>query len=99
MEKISYADLQINGFMGVDFSAPDLTGDQFLKTAEHIFASGTALFLPTIVTSSKEVYLRNLGIMRQAAESHGLLKQIPGAHLEGPFISPKPGAVGAHIPE
>lgn len=99
MEKIPCADLQINGFMGVDFAAPDLTGDQFLKTAEHIFESGTVLFLPTIVTSSKEVYLRNLGIMRQAAESHGLLKQIPGAHLEGPFISPKPGAVGAHIPE
>lgn len=99
MSGIRYADLQINGFMGVDFSAPDLTEDQFLKTADHIFASGTYLFLPTIVTSSKEVYLRNLGIMYRAAEQHGLLNQIPGTHLEGPFISPKPGAVGAHIPE
>ena len=99
MDKNPYADLQINGFMGVDFSAPDLTEDQFLKTAEHIFESGTSLFLPTLVTSSREVYLRNLGIMHQAAETHGLLEQIPGAHLEGPFISPKPGAVGAHIPE
>ena len=96
---IRYADLQINGYMGVDFSAPDLTEDQFLKTADHIFESGTYLFLPTIVTSSREVYLRNLGIMYNAAEKRGLLKQIPGAHLEGPFISPKPGAVGAHIPE
>lgn len=94
-----YVDLQINGYMGVDFSDPQLTADQFLATADHIFKSGTALFLPTIVTSSKEVYRRNLGIMRKAAESHGLLKNIPGAHLEGPFISSKPGAVGAHIPE
>ena len=95
----SYVDLQINGYMGVDFSDPALTEDQFLTTADHIFKSGTSLFLPTIVTSSKEVYLRNLGIMYRAAESHGLLKNIPGTHLEGPFISPKPGAVGAHRPE
>ena len=95
----AYVDLQINGYMGVDFSDPALTEDQFLTTADHIFKSGTSLFLPTIVTSSKEVYLRNLGIMYHAAESHGLLKNIPGTHLEGPFISPKPGAVGAHRPE
>lgn len=93
-----YVDLQINGYMGVDFADPALTADQFLATADHIFKSGTGLFLPTIVTSSTEVYLRNLGIMYKAAESHGLLKNIPGAHLEGPFISDKPGAVGAHIP-
>ena len=99
MENIKYADLQINGFMGVDFAAPDLTEDQFIRTAEHIFNSGTYLFLPTIVTSSKEVYLRNLAIMQKAAEKHGWLDRIPGAHLEGPFISPEPGAVGAHIPE
>ena len=41
MDNNPYADLQINGFMGVDFSAPDLTEDQFLKTAEHIFELGT----------------------------------------------------------
>ena len=93
-----YVDLQINGYMGVDFSDPALTADQFLATSDHIFKSGTGLFLPTIVTSSTEVYLRNLGIMYKAAESHGLLKNIPGAHLEGPFISDKPGAVGAHRP-
>ena len=99
MKDIKYADLQINGFMGVDFAAPDLTEEQFLRTAEYIFNSGTYLFLPTIVTSSKDVYLRNLSIMQRAAETHGWLDRIPGAHLEGPFISPKPGAVGAHIPE
>lgn len=95
----SYVDLQINGYMGVDFSDPALTEDRFLYAAEAIFRSGTALFLPTLVTSAKEVYLRNLGIMRRAAESRGLLKNIPGVHMEGPFISGRPGAVGAHIPE
>ena len=42
--------------------------------------------------------MRNPALIRHAAESHGLLKHIPGLHLEGPFISPKPGAVGAHRP-
>ena len=63
MSTKQYVDLQINGYMGVDFADPQLTADQFLATADHIFKSGTGLFLPTIVTSSKEVYLRNLGIM------------------------------------
>ncbi|MBQ7206573.1 MAG: N-acetylglucosamine-6-phosphate deacetylase [Lentisphaeria bacterium] len=93
-----YVDLQINGYKGIDFSDPALTEDQFLTTAEHILNSGTALFLPTIVTSPREVYMRNPALIRHAAESHGLLKHIPGLHLEGPFISPKPGAVGAHRP-
>ena len=79
MKDIKYADLQINGFMGVDFAAPDLTEEQFLRTAEYIFNSGTYLFLPTIVTSSKDVYLRNLSIMQRAAETHGWLDRIPGA--------------------
>ena len=99
MTDIKYTDLQINGYMGVDFSAPDLTEEQFIRSAEYIFDSGTWLFLPTIVTSSKDVYLRNLKIMRHAAETHGWLDRIPGVHLEGPFISPEPGAVGAHNPE
>ena len=99
MSSIRYADLQINGFMGVDFSSPELTEDQFLRTAEHIFDSGTWLFLPTLVTSRLEVYFRNLEVMRRSAEKHGLLDRIPGVHLEGPFVSPEPGAIGAHVPE
>lgn len=99
MSDIRYADLQINGFMGVDFSSPELSEDEFLRTAEHIFDSGTYVFLPTLVTSPREVYIRNLTLMHDAAERRGLLERIPGVHLEGPFISPRPGAVGAHVPE
>ena len=51
------------------------------------------------MTSPKEVYLRNLAVIRSACEKRGLLKQVPGVHLEGPFISNQPGAVGAHRPQ
>ncbi|MBO5724370.1 MAG: hypothetical protein J6S58_06020 [Lentisphaeria bacterium] len=93
-----FVDLQINGNMGVDFSDPSLTEDMFMKAADRIFETGTSLFLPTIVTSPKEVYLRNLAVIRSACEKHNILPQVPGVHLEGPFISNKPGAVGAHPP-
>ncbi len=98
MSDIRYADLQVNGSVGVDFSSPELTEDQFLRAAEHIFSTGTYLFLPTLVTSQKEVYFRNLALMRQAVARHGLSERIPGVHLEGPFVSPQPGAIGAHEP-
>ena len=99
MMENGFVDLQINGHYGVDFSDPALTDDMFMTAADHIFASGTEIFLPTIVTSPKEVYLRNLAVIRNACEKRGLLRQVPGVHLEGPFISPVPGAVGAHRPE
>ena len=99
MRENGFVDLQINGNFGVDFSDPALTDDMFMTAAEHIFASGTEIFLPTIVTSPKEVYLRNLAVIRNACEKRGLLPQVPGVHLEGPFISNQPGAVGAHRPE
>ena len=99
MRESGFVDLQINGNLGIDFSDPALTEDRFMVAAEHILAGGTEIFLPTIVTSPKEVYLRNLAVIRNACEKRGLLKQVPGVHLEGPFISNQPGAVGAHRPQ
>ncbi len=93
-----WVDIQVNGQIGTDFSDPNLTAEKFLESAKHILDSGTFLFLPTIVTSPYEVYRRNIGIIRDAVDRAGLRKHIPGVHLEGPFISDKPGAVGAHNP-
>ena len=50
-----YVDIQINGYHNVDFSDPELTESDFLRTAERIFESGTYLFLPTVITGSEEV--------------------------------------------
>lgn len=91
-------DLQLNGAFGLDFSDPEMTADGFLRCAEQILGKGVTRFLPTVITSPVELYRRNLPVMLRAIEKAGLTYEIPGFHLEGPFISPEPGAVGAHDP-
>lgn len=93
-----FFDLQVNGFAGVDFSSPSLTPESARRACEELIRRGTTAFLPTIITSSPELYARNLPILAELARESGLKKHIPGLHAEGPFISSEPGAVGAHRP-
>ena len=99
MAATGYVDLQVNGFRGVDFSSPELTVENFRRAAEGMLQTGTELFLPTLVTSPMERYRRNCDIIRTAVEREGWQRQIPGVHLEGPFLTPEPGAIGCHNPE
>ena len=98
MKNPGWIDLQVNGHCGVDYSAAGLTAEKFIKSAEELLASGTDIFLPTIITGELEKNCRNAELILSAAEKYGLQKHIPGIHFEGPFISPVPGAVGAHDP-
>ncbi len=99
MRDSGWVDLQINGCVGVDFSGPELTKAEFLRAAGYVFGSGTAVFLPTLITSTPERYRRNLRLIREVVDESGLRQRIPGVHLEGPFLSGEPGAIGAHNPE
>jgi N-acetylglucosamine-6-phosphate deacetylase len=94
-----FIDLQINGYKGVDFSSEKLTRENFCYACQEILKAGTAAFLPTLITSSKDVYKKNLPIISSVIESGRFANRILGIHLEGPFISSEPGAVGAHSPE
>jgi N-acetylglucosamine-6-phosphate deacetylase len=92
-------DLQVNGYMGVDFSSPRLTESDFIYACQKMIKHGVMAFLPTIITSSEKLYERNLPIISRASEKPELRKHILGIHAEGPFISARPGAVGAHNPK
>jgi len=96
--KNAWVDLQLNGQIGIDFSSPSLSADDFMRAAEAVFASGTAVFLPTVITSEMELYRRNLPLIVKTAERAGLLSEIPGLHLEGPFLEPEAGYIGCHNP-
>ena len=90
-------DLQVNGAFGVDYNAPDLTADDFLRSAEKVLAAGVTRFLPTIITSSMIQYARVLPLLSEAIARAGLGHEIPGLHLEGPFFATE-ASIGAHNP-
>ena len=93
-----FVDLQVNGYKGVDFSSPDLTEEKLIYACHELFKAGTAAFLTTMITSSKEIYQKNLSLITKVIESREFSGRVLGVHLEGPFISTEPGAVGAHNP-
>ena len=94
-----FVDLQVNGFLGVDFSGPELTAADFRMACREVLSRGTAAFLPTIVTSPVEVLCRNLELVAETAGEAEFQGRLLGIHLEGPFISREPGGVGAHNAE
>ena len=93
-----FVDLQVNGYKGVDFSSPELSTQDFTSACQQLLDHGTAAFLPTIITSSLETYERNLPLMAQVMATDAFNNRLLGFHIEGPFISSQPGAVGAHNP-
>ena len=94
-----FVDLQVNGFLGVDFSSEALTEEAFLHAGHALIACGTAAFLPTLITCTEARLHRNLTLIVKALDTDTTLaRHVPGIHLEGPFISKEPGAVGAHNP-
>ena len=98
--KAEWVDLQINGYGGVDFNSPGLTVEQVIAVTERLDKDGTVGYLPTIVTGSPDMAFDNLRVIAEARrQSARCERNILGVHLEGPFISSEPGAVGAHAVE
>ena len=91
-----FVDLQVNGFKGVDFSSPDLTEEKFIQTCRMLLNNGTTSFLPTIVTSTEDVYRKNLSMMAKIIDIPEFTGCLPGIHVEGPFFSTEPGTYGVH---
>lgn len=99
MKEAKWIDLQVNGFAGVDFNAPDVTAGQVSAATRALAAAGTAGYCPTLITGAPDKVERNLRVIDEACRRDPECgRRILGVHLEGPFISPEPGAVGAHDP-
>ena len=90
-------DMQINGYMGVDFSGPDLTVEGIEKATEALWEAGVTSYFPTVITSDIERLKKNFAILAKARENPKIQQSIPGFHLEGPYISPIQGFRGAHL--
>jgi N-acetylglucosamine-6-phosphate deacetylase len=92
-----FLDIQVNGYMGSDYSLEDLSEEQIAKIIFHLNRSGTTQHVPTIITTPHERILRNLKIITKGIQgSKDIACAISGIHIEGPFISPADGPRGAH---
>jgi len=91
-----YIDLQVNGYLGIDFSEPGLTLDGIRTVTEELYKRGTLAYCPTLISSPPETYERNLPVLAKAFKDPAIAPRLLGIHIEGPFISPVPGARGAH---
>jgi N-acetylglucosamine-6-phosphate deacetylase len=83
-----FIDLQVNGFAGVDLMAADRDG--YARVGEALLEAGTTAFQPTFVTAPEEALLAAL----HAMPAGGVGPRVLGAHVEGPFLSPK--RLGVH---
>lgn len=90
-------DIQINGYVGVDFSGPDLTVEGVKKATKALWKAGVTSYFPTIITSDIERIKKNFAILAEAKKDLEIGRSIPGFHLEGPYISPIAGFRGAHL--
>ena len=83
-----FVDLQVNGFAGVDFFSADAEG--YRRAGKALLECGVTAYQPTFITSPEEELVRALA----EVPVNGAAPRVIGAHLEGPFISPK--RLGTH---
>ena len=91
-----WIDLQVNGFLGVDFNDPKCTMEQIARSIRGMFATGVTRFYPTVITGSPGDMLDALRNLACAKDTLREGAAIDGFHVEGPHISPEDGPRGAH---
>lgn len=92
-------DLQVNGFKGVDFQRDDISPAELCLAAMGLRQTGCSSFLATLITAPFQTILHRLRHLKALRASDPFLREmIAGWHVEGPFLSDKPGYHGAHDP-
>lgn len=93
-------DLQVNGYAGTDFNRDDLTAEALHHACVCLREDGCDSILATFITDHVETLVRRMSTLVRLREQDALAKSvIAGIHIEGPFINPEKGYVGAHPPQ
>lgn len=90
-----FIDVHIHGAAGYD--TMDGTFKAINEIAKAIAKHGTTSFTPTTMTVASEDILQSMKVIKEAKLNGTDGANVLGAHLEGPFISPK--AIGAQNPK
>lgn len=94
---MTFVDLQVNGYAGVDFNHDGLTADDLRRACERLEADGVAACLATIITDDLDAMCRRLAVLTSLREGDPAVKRtIAGVHIEGPFLNEADGFRGAH---
>ena len=89
-----FIDVHIHGAGGHD--TMDGTFEAINEISKTIVKHGTTAFTPTTMTVSVDDIRKSMKVIKEAKENGTDGAIVLGAHLEGPFISPK--AIGAQNP-
>lgn len=99
MSDRGWIDLQVNGYGGVDFNADELSLQEVVTVCQRLAADGVDGILATIITAPLDAMVHRIARMaRWIDEVPEVAARVHGLHIEGPFISPVTGYVGAHPP-
>lgn len=92
-------DIQVNGYAGADFCSRDLSLEQCRRACDELAADGTDGILATVITDSIDGITAKLATLVEFRDRDPVIaRMIAGFHVEGPFLSRKPGCPGAHDP-
>lgn len=88
-------DLQINGYAGVDFQQDNLPEAALRRAAAALARDGCGRFFAALITAPWPALLARV---RRLAAQVGKIPGLAGLHVEGPWLSDRPGFCGAHDP-
>ncbi len=93
-------DIQVNGYAGTDFNGDSLTPESLHHACQCLREDGCTHILATFITNTIENLERWIGKLVSLRAADPLAREIiAGIHIEGPFINPEKGYVGAHPPQ
>jgi len=91
-------DVQINGSHNFDFSTPDPDyASKLVYTQRQMIKSGLTSYVPTVISTTPDSYHAVLPHLGPSGRDANNGCENLGAHIEGPFLSPKRN--GIHNPE
>ena len=92
-------DIQVNGYAGTDFNRDGLTAEALHHACVCLKEDGCDQILATFITDTIENLENRMRTLVSLVEKDPLAQEvIAGIHVEGPFINPEKGYVGAHPP-